>query len=146
LDADALLLLKSDMLHQGTSYLATPHDGELEALCCQFAVVAKGRQARAQALAQASGMVIVAKGPDTVVAAPDGRVALAPPASSWLSVAGSGDVLAGIAASRVAKGADPFTAACEAVWLHGKAARICGVVFTADDLAQAVSSAYAAAL
>ncbi|MBE5072953.1 NAD(P)H-hydrate dehydratase [Erythrobacteraceae bacterium E2-1 Yellow Sea] len=146
LDADALVMLTPDMLDEGTPYLATPHDGELDVLCHHFAVVAQGRQARAQALSQASGMVVLAKGPDTVIAAPDGRVALAPPASSWLSVAGSGDVLAGIAASRMANGADPFAAGCEAIWLHGQAARICGPAFTADDLACAVSRAYAAAL
>lgn len=146
LDADALVLLRPEMLHKGTDYLATPHDGELEALCRNFAIVAQGRQARAQTLAQTSGMVVLAKGPDTIVAAPDGRVAIAPPASSWLSVAGSGDVLAGIAASRMANGVDAFDAACEAVWLHGQAARLCGAAFTADDLARAVSCAYAAAL
>lgn len=146
LDADALVLLEPDMLHVGVEYLATPHDGELEALCRAFAVVAPDRQSRALALAKASGMVIVAKGPDTLIAAPDGRVALAPSTSSWLSIAGTGDVLAGIAASRMATGRDPFTAACEAVWLHGTAARLCGAAFTADDLALAVSGAIAAAV
>ncbi len=145
LDADALMLLRPDM----TGYarmLATPHDGELEALCRSYSVVASGRQDRALALAAASGMVVLAKGPDTLVAAPDGRLALAAPAPSWLSIAGSGDVLAGIAASRIASGRDPFAAACEAVWLHGEAARLAGPVFTADDLAHAVSGAIAAAL
>lgn len=145
LDADALMLLKPDMLQEGTAYLATPHDGELEALSRAFAVVAPDRQQRAQALAKASGMVVLAKGPDTLIAAPDGRLAIAPPAPSWLSVAGTGDVLAGIAASRMATGRDPFEAACEAVWLHGEAARQCGAAFTADDLALAVSGAIAAA-
>ncbi|KUO54772.1 MAG: hypothetical protein APF82_07315 [Sphingomonadales bacterium BRH_c42] len=73
-------------------------------------------------------------------------MALAPPASSWLSVAGSGDVLAGIAASRMACGSDAFSAACEAVWLHGEAARLAGPAFSADDLAGAVSRALAATL
>jgi hydroxyethylthiazole kinase-like uncharacterized protein yjeF len=149
LDADALMLLEPDMLAGAGEVLATPHDGELAALCSAFAVDGVGgggRRARALALAQASGMVVCAKGPDTVIAAPDGRIALAPPASSWLSVAGSGDVLAGIAASRMANGRDPLTAACEAVWLHGAAARLCGAAFTADDLVLAVSRAYAMCL
>jgi NAD(P)H-hydrate repair Nnr-like enzyme with NAD(P)H-hydrate dehydratase domain len=73
-------------------------------------------------------------------------LAIAPPAPSWLSVAGTGDVLAGIVASRMASGRDPFDAACEAVWLHGEAARQCGPAFGADDLALAVSGAIAAAL
>lgn len=146
LDADALVLLKPEMLREGTPYLATPHDGELDSLCRSFAVVASGRQARAIALAKASGIVVLAKGPDTLIAAPDGRIALAPPASSWLSMAGTGDVLAGIAASRIATGCDPFTAACDAVWLHGEAARQCGAAFSAEQLANAVSGAIAAAL
>src|SRR3546814_7008447 len=101
LDADALVLLKPDDLPSGVEVLATPHDGELEQLCRNFGVVASGRQERAQALAKLSGMVVLAKGPDSVIAAPDDRLALVPPASSWLSVAGSGDVLAGIAARRI---------------------------------------------
>ena len=146
IDADALVLLRPDMLSEGVPLLATPHDGELEALCRSFAVVASGRQARAQALAKASGMVVLAKGPDTLVAAPDGQIAIAPPAPSWLSIAGTGDVLAGIAASRMATGIAPLEAACEAVWLHGEAARQCGAAFTAEELARAVSGAIAAAL
>ncbi len=146
IDADALVLLTPGMLREAGTYIATPHDGELETLCRSFSVVASGRQKRAQALAQTSGMVILAKGPDTFVAAPDGRLAVAPPAPSWLSTAGTGDVLAGIAVSRLATGADPFVAACEAVWLHGEAARQVGPAFTADDLARAVSGAIAAAL
>lgn len=146
LDADALVLLKPDDLPSGVEVLATPHESELEQLCRNFGVVASGRQERAQALAKLSGMVVLAKGPDSVIAAPDGRLALAPPASSWLSVAGSGDVLAGIAASRMACGCDAFTAACEAVWIHGEAARLAGCAFSADDLAAAVSKAIVATL
>jgi len=125
--------------------LATPHDGELETLCRNFGVIAEGRRGRALALAKVSGMVVLAKGPDSIVAAPDGRLALGLPAPSWLSVAGSGDVLAGIAASRMAAGADPFTAACEALWLHGEAARRAGPAFTPTQLAERVSEALAAA-
>ncbi len=141
LDADALRLVGPHMLDKGKPIIATPHDGELDALCKSFSVVTKGRLNRAKALAATSAMVILAKGPDTIIAAPDGRIALVPPASSWLSIAGTGDVLAGIAASRLATGLDPFTAACEAVWLHGEAARQCGAFFTASDLAHAVSGA-----
>jgi NAD(P)H-hydrate repair Nnr-like enzyme with NAD(P)H-hydrate dehydratase domain len=89
---------------------------------------------------------VVAKGPDTVIAAADGRVVLAPSATSWLAVAGSGDVLSGAAASRLAATHDPFQAACEAVWLHGEAARQAGPAFVASDLAKHVTGAYAAAL
>ncbi|MEP0391998.1 MAG: NAD(P)H-hydrate dehydratase [Erythrobacter sp.] len=141
LDADALHLIGPDMLDRDKPMLATPHDGELDALCRNFAVVAEGRMARAKALCARSGMVICAKGPDTIIASPDGRVAIAPPALSWLSTAGTGDVLAGIAVSRMAVGSDPFMAACEAVWLHGEAARICGPAFTPRELAHAIPSA-----
>ncbi|MBV7260035.1 NAD(P)H-hydrate dehydratase [Erythrobacter sp. WH158] len=146
LDADALVLLQPYMLSKGTQILATPHDGELEHLCKSFSVITEGRMARAKAVAAVSDMVICAKGPDTIIAAPDGRIALAAPAPSWLSVAGTGDVLAGIAASRMATGSDAFGAACEAVWLHGEAARQCGAMFTAEGLANRVGSAYRACL
>lgn len=146
LDADALMLLAPAMLTREVPMLATPHDGELETLCRSFGVIAETRRDRALALARVSGMVVLAKGPDSLVAAPDGRLALGPPAPSWLSVAGTGDVLAGIAASRMANGADPFTAACEALWLHGEAARRAGAAFTPTQLAERVSEALAACL
>lgn len=81
-----------------------------------------------------------------MVAAPDGRAAFARQASSWLSTAGTGDVLAGIIASRLATGAGPFDAACQGVWLHGEAARLAGQAFSATELAVQVRSAYAASL
>jgi hydroxyethylthiazole kinase-like uncharacterized protein yjeF len=146
LDADALMLLGPADLGRDVPILATPHDGELATLCRNFGVIAESRRARALALAKVSGMAVLAKGPDTLIVAPDGRLALAPPAPSWLSVAGTGDVLAGIAASRMATGRDPFTAACEAAWLHGAAARACGPAFTPSQLAEAVSGALAACL
>lgn len=146
LDADALVLLAPAMLARDLPILATPHDGELEALCRAFGVMAEGRRARAVALARVSGMVVLAKGPDSVIAAPDGRLALGIPAPSWLSVAGTGDVLAGIAASRMATGSDPFSAACQALWLHGEAARRAGPAFTPSQLAERVSEALAACL
>jgi hydroxyethylthiazole kinase-like uncharacterized protein yjeF len=144
LDADALMLLAPNMLARDIPMLATPHDGELDTLCRNFGVIAEGRRDRALALAKVTGMVLLAKGPDSVVAAPDGRLALGAPASSWLSVAGTGDDLAGIAASRMATGSDPFTAACEALWLHSEAARRAGPAFTPSQLAEQVSEALAA--
>jgi len=141
LDADALSILTPDMLDKRGDILTTPHDGELETLCRHFSVIAETRMDRARALAKTSGMVVMAKGPTTVIATPEGRVAIAPPAPSWLSVAGSGDVLAGIAVSRMANGRDPFAAACEAAWLHGAAARYCGAAFTPFELARAVPQA-----
>lgn len=148
LDADALVLLAPRLLaeHQ-TPLIATPHEGELLAMERTWDLDGAGTKVeRAVALALASGMVVVAKGADTVVAAPDGRLALAHRASSWLSTAGTGDVLAGTIASRLANGADPFEAACQGVWLHGEAARLCGPAFAAGQLAEMVREAYAACL
>jgi ADP-dependent NAD(P)H-hydrate dehydratase / NAD(P)H-hydrate epimerase len=148
LDADALVLLSPRLLAEHEApIIATPHEGELATLEAAFDCAPSGsRLDRAVALAAASGMVVVAKGPDTLVAAPDGRVACAGRASSWLSTAGTGDVLAGTIASRLATGLDPFAAACEGVWLHGEAARLCGPAFAAGQLASAVQGAYAACL
>ncbi len=146
LDADALMLLRPESLPDSVPLLVTPHDGELETLCRSFGIIADSRRDRAAALARMSGMVVLAKGPDSIVAAPDGRLALGSPAPSWLAVAGTGDVLAGLAASRMANGADPFAAACEALWLHGEAARRAGPAFTPSQLAERVSEALAACL
>ncbi|KMS59751.1 sugar kinase [Novosphingobium barchaimii LL02] len=147
-DADALVLLSPRHLaERAAPAIATPHEGELAALERAFDLGGSGtRPERALALAKASGMVVVAKGPDTVVAAPDGRLACAPRASSWLSTAGTGDVLAGVIASRAATGIAAFEAACEGVWLHGEAARLCLPAFTAGQLAQAVPRALASCL
>ncbi|MEO9490342.1 MAG: NAD(P)H-hydrate epimerase, partial [Marinomonas sp.] len=83
LDADALHLLHPEMLQSDGLYIATPHDGELAALCASFGVSETDRQFRAAALAKESGMVVLAKGPDTILAAPDGTIRIAPPAPSW---------------------------------------------------------------
>ncbi|WP_324743167.1 NAD(P)H-hydrate dehydratase [Tsuneonella sp. CC-YZS046] len=144
LDADALVLLRPEMLAgRKAPVIATPHEGELEKLCAFFSVDAESKLSAARDLARASGMAIVAKGPDTIIAAPDGRLSLARPATSWLSIAGTGDVLAGLLVSRLASGRDAFAAASEAVWLHGEAARLVRPPFTASDLAGHISAAIA---
>lgn len=147
-DADALILLSPrNLAERDTATIATPHEGELFALERAFGLEGSGSKVeRAEALARMSGMVVVAKGADTLVAAPDGRVAYAPRATSWLSTAGTGDVLAGAIASRLANGADPFAAACEGVWLHGEAARHAAAPFTAGQLAAQVARAFAICL
>ena len=145
LDADALHLLDWDALEgvAASRLLLTPHEGELAALCQAFGVTAQGKHARAAGLRDATGAAVLAKGPDTLLAPPGGGCLYFPPASSWLSVAGTGDVLAGIAASRLAHHHDPARAAEEAVWLHREAARIAGPAFTAGELARAVRDAMA---
>jgi NAD(P)H-hydrate repair Nnr-like enzyme with NAD(P)H-hydrate dehydratase domain len=142
-----VLLDASDLAGRTSAVIATPHEGELAQLENTFGLDGSGtKTARAVALAQASGMVVVAKGPDSLVAAPDGRIACAHRATSWLSVAGTGDVLAGTIASRLAAGVPAFEAACQGVWLHGEAARLLTPPFSASGLAKAIPAAFAACL
>ena len=144
-DADALHLLDWDALEgiDASVLLLTPHEGELAALCKAFGVTAESKLGKAQGLRDAIGASVLAKGPDTLLAPADGGLVFFPAASTWLSVAGTGDVLAGIAASRLAYQGDSARAAEEAVWLHGEAARIAGPAFTAGELAHAVRLALA---
>ncbi len=132
LDADALQLTDAAQI-AGLPHTAilTPHEGEFAAM---FGALSGSKVDRASAAAAASRAVIVLKGADTVIAAPDGRVAVAPPASGWLASAGTGDVLAGLCVAAYAGRAEPFAAACTAVWLHAAAARHCGAGLIADDL------------
>lgn len=146
IDADALMLLGPDMPLRAACVL-TPHEGEMAALERAFGLSGAAlRRDRAGALARASGAVVLLKGPDSLIAAPDGSVTLAPRAPSWLAVAGSGDVLAGMIASRLAMHGDAARAAREGVWLHGEAARLAGPAFTALDLARATRLAVRAAI
>ncbi len=141
IDADALVLLKPEMSVQAPCVL-TPHEGEMVALEKSFGRRSEGlRRDRALALARATGAVVVFKGPDSLIAAPDGTVVVSSPASSWLSVAGTGDVLAGTIASRLAVHGNALRAAEEGLWLHGEAARLCGAAFTAGELAAAIRPA-----
>jgi ADP-dependent NAD(P)H-hydrate dehydratase / NAD(P)H-hydrate epimerase len=144
IDADALSLMDTGMVrncHQAV--ILTPHAGEFERL---FGNDEAGRVERARSAAASTGAVVILKGSETVIAAPDGRCTQAPPASAWLSTAGTGDVLAGIAATMLAQLKEPYDAACAAVWLHGDAARRAGPVLIADDLLAHLADARAACL
>jgi len=141
LDADALNLLTPALLEScDAPILLTPHEGELARLCEAFEVDGETKRERASALAKATGCAVLAKGADTLLAVGE-DLRFFTPATRWLSVAGSGDVLAGIAAARLAVTGDCVQAACEAVHLHGRAARIVGAGFTATMLAEAVHPA-----
>ncbi|MEO6152272.1 MAG: NAD(P)H-hydrate dehydratase [Croceibacterium sp.] len=147
IDADALRLLdRAALARVSVPLILTPHAGEMEALATNFALTTTGKVDQARELAAMTRAVVVSKGADTVIASPGGQVVFARAPTSWLSVGGSGDVLSGIAAARLAWSCDPFRAACEAVWLHGEAGWLSSPAFTASELAERVSAAYAACL
>jgi ADP-dependent NAD(P)H-hydrate dehydratase / NAD(P)H-hydrate epimerase len=141
LDADALtacaqmpeILIKA--LRPTT--ILTPHSGEFarlfgaqQNLSDKLGVVTR--------MARWAQCVILLKGADTVIAAPDGRAVINSNAPPWLATAGSGDVLAGIITGLVAQGVESFTAAAIAAWLHGRAAQDFSVGMIAEDLIAAL--------
>ena len=142
LDADALHMLDRALLAKAdpAKLCVTPHEGELAKLCDSFGVAADCKLDRSRRLHDVTGMTVLAKGPDTILVG-DGMTSFFERGSSWLSVAGTGDVLAGIAASRLALHGSPARAANEAIWLHHEAARRAGPAFTAGELAHAVAPA-----
>lgn len=140
IDADGISHLGEPERLKGQDAIVTPHEGEFGTL---FGDLPGSKADRALAAAAQSGAIVVYKGPDTLVASPDGRLGFAPPAPAWLASAGTGDVLAGMIAALRARGLPAFEAARAGVWLHGRAAELAGPTMIADDLVEAIPKAVA---
>jgi hydroxyethylthiazole kinase-like uncharacterized protein yjeF len=139
-DAGALRAAAGDPAALSGCAILTPHAGEFAAV---FGSPGADRPAAVRAAAVATGAVVLLKGADTIIAAPDGRLAISDNAPPWLATGGTGDVLAGIAAALLANGLQPFEAAAAAAFLHGEAARLAGPAMLAEDLTVAVAKALA---
>jgi len=144
LDADALSVFKDD---PATLFAAidgpcvlTPHEGEFTRV---FGRIEERAHAALKAAA-ASGAIVLLKGPETLIAHPDGRLVINRQAPRWLATAGSGDVLAGMITGLMAQKMKPFEAACAGVWLHSEAARRFGPGLIAEDLSEQIPAILAA--
>jgi hydroxyethylthiazole kinase-like uncharacterized protein yjeF len=151
LDADALTSFEDDApalcaatARRDHPVVLTPHAGEFVRLFKKEPDIIEKSSKIYKSIAAAgrSGAVVLLKGPDTVVAAPDGRAAIAGNAPPWLATAGAGDVLAGFIGGLLAQGMPAFEAAAAAAWMHGEAGTEAGPGLIAEDLAEALPPIY----
>ncbi|WP_027056991.1 bifunctional ADP-dependent NAD(P)H-hydrate dehydratase/NAD(P)H-hydrate epimerase [Mesorhizobium loti] len=142
-DADAITSFREapDVLFEAAhrqdapALVMTPHDGEFARLFPDIAGdITSSKLDKARAAAARANTIIVYKGADTVIAAPDGWAAVNANGAAWLATAGSGDVLSGITAGLLAQGMPAFEAACAAVWIHAEAGSRSGPGLIAEDL------------
>ena len=141
-DARALALLtvngeavrENEGASKGAYVVLTPHVGEFERLRPGVLETSPNRITATVSTAAMTGCVVLLKGPDTVIAAPDGRAVVNTHATPFLATAGSGDVLAGLIGGLMAQGMDAFDAACAGAWMHGDAGLRAGPGMTAEDL------------
>ena len=138
--ADLAALVAARPGGAGQGVVLTPHDGEFRSLFRGLGEILEpaSKLERARAAARQTGAIVVLKGPDTVIAAPDGWAAINANGTPWLATAGSGDVLAGIVAGLLAQSIPAFDAAAAAVWLHAQAGTAVGPGLIADDLPDAL--------
>jgi hydroxyethylthiazole kinase-like uncharacterized protein yjeF len=152
LDADAVTSFAAHAellfaaLNKNRNAVLTPHAGEFHRLFDKSLENIPGacvsKLSATKAAAGVAGAVVVHKGADTVIAAPDGRVAINANAPPWLATAGTGDVLAGLVTGLVAQGMPAFEAAAAAVWIHGEAATVAGPGMISEDLAPRFGAVY----